>query len=193
MLTISFMLDSMAVSRTAGQKCARAASESMTLSEQEFEDFYGRYSGPLFGYIHRMTGDPSLAEDLAQKAFVRLLGATLKTKDEGALKSYLYRIGTNLVYDHWRRGPSESSIEELGTVQEDRAAAPELRADMQKLFEKLEPKERALLWLAHVEGAPHRDIAEILGMKEKSIRVILFRARKKFASILESNGYGAER
>ena len=67
-----------------------------------------------------------------------------------------------------------------------------LRSDMQKLFEELEPKERALLWLAHVEGAPHREVAEILGLKEKSIRVMLFRARRKFASILESNGYGAE-
>lgn len=191
MLTISLMLDSISVNRQGAVRRSAPERDEMTLSETEFEQFYNRYSGPLFGYVHRMTGDRPLSEDLAQKAFVRLLGATLKTKDDAALKSYLYRIATNLVYDHWRRGPSESPIEKIGAIPEAQQGATELRTDMQKLLEELEPKERALLWLAHVEGAPHREIAEILGLKERSIRVILFRARKKFASILESNGYGA--
>lgn len=192
MLTISIMLEAVAVSARPKRRDNSGAPRAMSLSETEFELFYGTWSGPLYGYLNRMTGDHALAEDLAQKAFVRLLGATLTTKDEPALKSYLYRIATNLVYDHWRKGrsESESALDEVAPFPILEAATPVLRTDMQRLFEKLEPKERALLWLAHVEDTPHRDIAEILGIGEKSVRVMLFRARKKFAGVLESNGYG---
>lgn len=191
MLTISIMLESVSTGKRSNPSRGSEPQAGMALSEPEFEHIYGLYAGPLLGYVHRMTGDASLAEDLAQKAFVRLLGATLKTKDQAALKSYLYRIATNLVYDHWRRGESESSLERAAHIPVLDPATPVLRTDMQRLFEELEPKQRALLWLAHVEGSPHREIAGILGIKEKSVRVMLFRAREKFAEILESNGYGA--
>jgi RNA polymerase sigma-70 factor (ECF subfamily) len=48
--------------------------------------------------------------------------------------------------------------------------------------------ERSLLWLAYVEGSEHREIAAALGLKQKSIRVLLFRARQKFAQILKRRG-----
>ena len=51
------------------------------------------------------------------------------------------------------------------------------------MFGRLEVKERALLWLAYVETASHRDIAGALGLKESSIRVLVFRARKKLAGL----------
>ncbi len=192
MLTISIMLQSVTATTRPTMENHSPSRGATSLSETEFEQFYGAWSGPLYGYLNRMTGDHALAEDLAQKAFVRLLGATLKTKDEPALKSYLYRIATNLVYDHWRRGraESESGLDDVAPLPTLDASTPTLRTDMQKLFDKLEPKERALLWLAHVEDAPHRDIAEILDIGEKSVRVMLFRARKKFAAVLEANGYG---
>lgn len=190
MLTISIMLEAVAISGRSKERQAPSP-DPCALSEAEFEQFYGRWSGPLFGYLNRMTGNHSLAEDLAQKAFVRLLGATLKTTDEAALKSYLYRIATNLVRDHWRRDRPESNLDESTPIPSHDTATPLLRTDMQRLFEMLEPKERAILWLAHVENAPHREIAEILGVGEKSVRVLLFRARKKFAAVLEDNGYGA--
>ena len=46
-------------------------------------------------------------------------------------------------------------------------------------LDRLPPRDRALLWLAHVEGYDHREIAKVLGLQERSVRVILFRARKK--------------
>ena len=48
----------------------------------------------------------------------------------------------------------------------------------------LKPAQRALLWLAYVEGFSHSEIATTLGIKEKSIRVLLFRARKNLLRVL---------
>ena len=68
----------------------------------------------------------------------------------------------------------------------------DLRHDMSRVFEELKPRERALLWLAHVEESDHEEIAEALGLKAKSIRVLLFRARKRLGELLTKRGLGPE-
>jgi RNA polymerase sigma-70 factor (ECF subfamily) len=49
---------------------------------------------------------------------------------------------------------------------------------MTEAMERLNPKARNLLWLAYVEALSHREMAKILSLREGSIRVLLFRARK---------------
>lgn len=68
----------------------------------------------------------------------------------------------------------------------------ELRRDLESALEGLSPRERALLWLAYAEGRAHREIAGILGVGELSVRVLLFRARKKLLRILEERGLAPE-
>ena len=48
--------------------------------------------------------------------------------------------------------------------------------------------QRALLWLAHVEGSSHEEIAESIGVKAKSVKVMLFRARKRLGELLTKKG-----
>ena len=63
---------------------------------------------------------------------------------------------------------------------------------MERLFARLSVRERMLLWLAYVEGASHREIAGSMGIGENSVRVVLYRARKRLAGILEGHGWGPE-
>jgi RNA polymerase sigma-70 factor (ECF subfamily) len=58
------------------------------------------------------------------------------------------------------------------------------------LFAQLKTQEQSLLWLAYVEGFNHREIASALQLREKSIRVLLFRARKRLAFMLRKHGFG---
>jgi RNA polymerase sigma-70 factor (ECF subfamily) len=48
----------------------------------------------------------------------------------------------------------------------------------------MKPRERQLLWLAHAEGYSHREIAQVTGLAATSIRLLLFRARRRLARIL---------
>ncbi len=57
---------------------------------------------------------------------------------------------------------------------------------MMSVFKNLKPQERALLWLAYVEGYEHREIAGVLNLSTVSIKVLLFRARRRLAALLES-------
>jgi len=59
------------------------------------------------------------------------------------------------------------------------------------VFAKLSALDQALLWLGHVEQLSHREMAEILGLKEQSIKVILFRARARARELFGQAGFGA--
>jgi RNA polymerase sigma-70 factor (ECF subfamily) len=57
----------------------------------------------------------------------------------------------------------------------------------------MRPRDRQLLWLAYAEGYTHREIAEVTGLASASIRLLLFRARRKVARLLrEQNSKGVK-
>ena len=66
----------------------------------------------------------------------------------------------------------------------------EHRSELAHAFQHLKPRERELLWLAYVEGSSHKEIAEVSGLRENSIRPLLFRARQKLASVLRRTSAG---
>lgn len=159
------------------------------MDEVRFEMFYRRTAGGLWSYLYRLTGDGSTADDLLQKAFFRMLRANPAVASEEHLRRWLFRTATNLAFDHFRETKREKRGLEA-RAEEAVASEPHevLRHDMMKSFGELKPQERALLWLAHVEGADHEDIGEALGVKRGSVKVLLFRARKRLADILVRKG-----
>lgn len=175
-----------APTRTESRPSSRTVPPS--LSEEEFTRFYEEHARPLWAYVCRMTSDPTLADDLTQKTFVRFLASTLESADHAMLKGFLYRIATNLVYDHWRSGRRERAAFH-GYVPEHTPSSDLLSHDLDRILEKLEPRERSLVWLAHVEEMTHREIAEILEVREASVKVMLFRARKRLAELLMKEGF----
>jgi RNA polymerase sigma-70 factor (ECF subfamily) len=158
------------------------ADERRPLSSAEFERRYNEHARPLWGYLRRMTGSATEADDLLQKSFLRLLEAQLPPLDDVGFRRYLYRLATNIAIDeHRSRRDHELRPLEAIAVESDAI----LRADMQRLFERLKPRERALLWLAHVEEYEHGDLAVMLGVGSGSVKVLLFRARKKLQKLIE--------
>jgi RNA polymerase sigma-70 factor (ECF subfamily) len=157
------------------------------MDEARFEAFYRANAGSLWSYIYRLTGDPATADDLLQKAFYRFLRANPQMASEDHLRRYLFRTATNLAFDHFRETKRERGREIIVDEPVSRDSA-DLRHDMMRTFAELKPRERALLWLAHVEESEHADIAEALGVKTKSVKVLLFRARKRLGDLLRKKG-----
>jgi RNA polymerase sigma-70 factor, ECF subfamily len=165
------------------------------MDEARFEAFYRRTAGGLWSYLFRLTGDEAAADDLLQKAFFRFLRANPVLASEEHLRRWLFRTATNLAFDHFREAKRERAHAESSTASEAAASTEPrevLRADMMRTFAELKPRERALLWLAHVEEADHEDIGEALGVKSKSVKVLLFRARKRLAELLAKKGLAPE-
>jgi RNA polymerase sigma-70 factor, ECF subfamily len=159
---------------------------TLAMTEDEFRAFYDRTARGLMGYLSRVSGSRQAAEDLLQEAYYRLLRAGTRFEDENHRRNYLYRIATNLVMDVRR---SSKAVLDAGVDVADLAAPAaganvEERADVRRALRRLKPRERALLWLAYAEGSSHREIAEVLGLRKTSIKLLLFRARRKLAAIL---------
>ena len=161
------------------------------MEETAFRDFYMEIAPALQGYIRKTCGNAALAEDILQEAFYRFLRADLPEMDRPQKKAYLFKTATSLVIDHWRREKRERFWKNLWKPPD--AKHDEHQGDALHALSELKPAERALLWLAYVEGFDHSEIASTLGLNEKSIRVLLFRARKRLAHILgrQPGNYGA--
>jgi RNA polymerase sigma-70 factor (ECF subfamily) len=177
-----------------GAQHAEVAARAELLGESEFQDLYRLHARPLWAYLYRLTGNTADADDLLQESFCRMLAAPLAARDDRELRAYLFRVATNAATDLWRRGGRSKRREEPLT-DECAGAAPgredaALKQDMARTFRDLKPQERMLLWLAHVEGSEHREIAAALGLKAASVPVMLFRARRKLAGLLRKKGYG---
>jgi RNA polymerase sigma-70 factor (ECF subfamily) len=153
------------------------------MDSDAFAGFYERSARPLWAYLARVSGDPALADDLMQESYVRFLCASLADEGEVAGRRYLFRIATNLLRDHWRR-PRQASIEEIPEAFFAASATSSPVELLGPALARMRPRERQLLWLAHAEGYTHREIAEVTGLAATSIRLLLFRARRKIASLL---------
>lgn len=162
------------------------------MDEAAFGAFYAETARPLFGYLLRVSGDRALAEDLMQESYCRLLSADLPDMSRSESRRYLFRIATNLLHDRWRRHKEDPLPDSL---LETTSAAPFLdsKLEMRRAFEQLKPRERELLWLAYVEGSNHKEIADCTGLRAGSVRMLLFRARRKLLGLLAGYDQSADR
>ena len=165
------------------------AAAGFMMDEDTFRAFYERTARGLWAYLARLTGDRQIAEDLLQETFYRFLRAAATYDNATHRRNSLYRIATNLARDVRRRSwaraasvPCGDDIEHVPSGQD--ASATERMTDFTRAMSRLKPRERAMLWLAYAEGASHREIADVLGLRPTSLKPMLFRARRKLAELL---------
>lgn len=161
------------------------------MDEEAFRAFYDRTSRPLWSYLSRLTADSQLADDLLQESYYRFLRTRAQWESESHRRAYLFRIATNLVRDGRRRArrgytvPLPDADQNALTASGDSPAdAGVRRTDLARAMGRLRPRERALLWLAYAQGHAHTEIADTLGVKTGSVKLLLFRARRKLAGLL---------
>lgn len=168
-----------------------AASGMLSMDDEDFRAFHAATARGLWAYLMGACGNRALADDVSQEAYLRLLRATqFRPESEEHRRRYLYRIAANLLHDH-ARSPHRRE-QELQPLHEERPApAPAVgqRADVEQAMARLPERERRLLWLAHVEGYSHDEIAAEIGAKSGSVRVMLFRARQRLAAALREAGF----
>jgi len=147
------------------------------VNEPELEELYCATAPRLRRYLARLVDD---ADDLTQEAFFRYLRAGYTAAGEERVK-ILFTIATNLARNVWSRRRPQEIMQEPPPVSADAIE----RLDLIAALKALSPRERALIWLAYAEGYTHRDVAKMTGMAHASVRVLLFRARRKLARLME--------
>ncbi|MGH9144887.1 MAG: RNA polymerase sigma factor [Vicinamibacterales bacterium] len=175
---------------------AAASEDTFQMDEDAFRVFYERTARPVWAYLSRMSGDPRLADDLLQETYYRFLRAQVSHESEAHRRNYLFRIATNLVrdlrrrprLDHAQLADGTHGAEHADPQSTDVAGGAVRRLDLSRSLARLKPRERDLLWLAYAQGSSHKEIAETLGLKTASVKLLLFRARRRLAALLREGG-----
>ncbi|MFL5539666.1 MAG: RNA polymerase sigma factor [Longimicrobiaceae bacterium] len=151
---------------------------------------FAEHHGSLFRYLARLTGDPDVAEDAAQEAFVRLME---RPPAPGETRAWLFRVGTNAAWLALRtRGrrrrllesaPLRIPIGDAPPAPDAAAETAEIRAKVRRALDALGERERQIL-LMQQEGFKYREIAEAVGTTTQSVGTMLARALAKLAAEL---------
>jgi RNA polymerase sigma-70 factor, ECF subfamily len=160
----------------------------LEMDEEAFRGFYDRTARTLRAYLARATGNSALADDLLQESYYRFLRARSGYQSEAHRRNALFRIATNLMHDSHRRARhmpamADADQQNLASRHSD-AEATERATELRHAMAQLKPRERELLWLAYAQGSSHREIAASLGLRTGSVKLLLFRARRRLATIL---------
>jgi RNA polymerase sigma-70 factor, ECF subfamily len=157
------------------------------MDEHAFDSFYSGTARALRAYVARVLGDLGQVDDIVQESYLKLLRMPAAPGDPEQLRRLLFRIASNLVSDEWRQRRRVTKAADMHASEPDGSSRDMvLRLDMIRVFQQLTPQQRQMMWLAYVEGADHREIASALGLREGSVRVLLHRARRKLASLLQA-------
>ena len=153
-------------------------------------ELYDRYAGPLLAVCLCYSGDRSTAEDLMHDAFLKIYGAfdRFSYRGPGSLRAWMERITVNVALE-WLRSRNKLSM----TVLDDGRQLPDIpepdpsevaripRDVLMGFVSELPDGYRTVFNLYCIEGYSHRDIAQMLGINEKSSSSQLFRARALLA------------
>jgi RNA polymerase sigma-70 factor (ECF subfamily) len=164
-----------------------------------WEELLGAHTRKLYNLCYRFTGRIDEAQDLTQEIFIKVFH-TLRSYEatQGTFSTWLNRVARNHLVDHYRRTRKDrvtSSLDdELGTLEEkpspevEPVAQVETRERKELLqagLDKLSPDLREAVVLRDLHDLDYREIAQILGVPEGTVKSRINRGRLELARVLK--------
>jgi RNA polymerase sigma-70 factor, ECF subfamily len=162
---------------------------------EAFTQLIVQYQVPLYNMALRMVGRPEDAADIAQEAFLRAW-EKIRTLRDAPFKSWLFQIGANLCYDHFRRGKRYGVMpdDETGNViglgiatpdPQERAEASERNRLVRESIQALDHDMRIAIILRDVNGMAYEEIATVLRVPLGTVKSRIARARAQVQERLQ--------
>ena len=177
--------------RDTADLCRRCAEGD----EDAFSEVYRRFGGMLYGTAWRILRSPQEAEEMVQEAFLTLYRKAAQSQPRN-LGAWLHRVTVNRSLDRVRSRTRRSEVElnedlQAGSVAPIDDTAPAaigaavasegaeygLGLDIERAIDRLPERTRMVFLLHDVEGFKHREIGEMMGIRDGSSKSQLFRAR----------------
>lgn len=155
------------------------------------KEFYTLTSGKLMTIGYRYLNDRELAEDILHDTYIQIFNSANKFvyREEGSLIAWAKKVMVNKCLDYIRKNEKVDtvSIDNISETAEDvEESAEQIPADvLLKLIGELPTGYRTVLNLFIFEGMSHKEIAEKLGINEKSSSSQFFRAKNLLAKKLK--------
>jgi RNA polymerase sigma-70 factor (ECF subfamily) len=149
---------------------------------------FDRHHLAVFRFLRRMTGSPSVAEDLTQEVFLRVVRGLDGYDERSREVSWIFRIARNVLVDRHRareRSPRDASLQDAAVVS--RPATQMLTAILDEALARLPDEEREAFLMREVGGLGYHDIAEANGATPDAVRMRIYRARLALREALGSS------
>lgn len=154
---------------------------------------YDRFQPEIVRYLAHRVGDPDTAEDLAQQVFLKAWQAIPRYEARGVpFKAWLYRMAHNQMVDHFRTRKQTTDLDGIDVPEEAEAEALVLAGEMSAALEaalaRLSEDHRQVLTLRFLMEKSAREIGEIMGRKEVTVRGLQMRALQALRREIEETG-----
>lgn len=150
--------------------------------EDGFRAIFVNHSSFLFTHALRILKNRHQAEDAVQEAFAAAFRAIGNFRGEAKLRTWLYQIlyrSALKIVSQKTEQPAKDS--DKNVVSE--SGATELRLDINEVLERLPERDRAILIMTYWDEMPLKETAQVLEVTENNAKIILFRARNRFADL----------
>jgi RNA polymerase sigma-70 factor (ECF subfamily) len=150
-----------------------------------FRVLVDRYQARAFGHARFLSGSDADAADAAQDAFIDAYRALDRFDRARPFYPWFYVLLRNRCAKQRSRPATRAESQELSPAVA--AAAPDLDAslDLERALDQLEPDEREIVMLKHIDGWKYSEIAERIGIPAGTVMSRLFTARQKLRAALE--------
>jgi RNA polymerase sigma-70 factor (ECF subfamily) len=150
---------------------------------------YDAHVERVYRLAYRMTGDPALAQDFTQDAFIRAFQKLDTFRGESSLSTWLHTVTTSVVLNGLRKvkrfRQRETDLESARRVtRESRESEPDLKERLKRAVDGLPDGYRTVFLMHDVEGYTHQEIAGALGVAPGTSKAQLSRARAKLRTEL---------
>ena len=146
-----------------------------------FERVFREHWRRLLAVALRMLGERADAEDAVQTTFIRLHRSIGSYRGDAALGTYLMRILINVCHDMLR---ARKRRLDLRPAEPAPGPGPDLRLQLEEAILSLPERMRACFVLFAVEGFPQKEIAEMLDIREGTVKAQIFQAKAKLRALL---------
>lgn len=156
--------------------------------QEAFQEIVQRYKVQVAGIAYRMVGDYEDAKDISQMVFVKIYQNLHRFDTTKKLSTWLYRITINASIDFIRKFRKhklevlDNIIGELKEKKNDVEGVYQrglIRLAVDEALESLNPKQRSVFVLRDLEGLDIKEVSQVTGMPQATVRWYLHRARAK--------------
>jgi RNA polymerase sigma-70 factor (ECF subfamily) len=166
--------------------------------KEAFEELVRRHQHRVFAVAGGILRRREDVEDIAQQVFVKAYFSLKRFDQRAAFSTWLYKITVNECWDLLRKKKvrpllyesdlSEEQAQQFGAAERLESGAQDIsdkleaQQQVERLLEGLDERDRMMLVLKEVEGFAIEEIAEILDLNANTVKVRLFRARRRIVS-----------
>ncbi|HVU34552.1 MAG TPA: sigma-70 family RNA polymerase sigma factor [Opitutaceae bacterium] len=155
-------------------------------------ELFERHHGPLFGFLVKLTGDRTAAEDLTQTVFQRMLKYRHTYRDDGSFTAWMYHLARRCAADHFRRTNAAPHPTDPAALSERADEAPHAatqatvhddHALLQTALARLDHGDREILLLSRFQELSFAEIAVILDCSVGAAKVRAHRAVRELRDL----------